>query len=189
MTRRCSINRLIYFPLYCTRIHITAHNPNPTIIDSPPPKNPSLQMPTPRTLRQSHKNSQHLLIVRRSQPRHRIPSRYGRKPRSPTSLIAARRDIVQHAWIRIECRIEEADSALSAVNALLVDERDDTAQGRRGCRSAVDKTDGAVNSDNVVGAVGRDIRVPAYRLRVVVLGRGVSGFVVCKVGLDGRRLV
>ena len=72
---------------------------------------------------------------------------------------------------------------------MLVDEGDDgTKRGRRS-RGAVYQAERAVDRDDVVRAVGRDVGVASGRLRVVVLSRGVGRLVVREVGSHGRGLV
>jgi len=98
-------------------------------------------------------------------------------------------DIIHNARVRVQRRIDEAHGPLPRVRALLVDQSDDAAESRRGGRGAVDEAQGAVDCDDVVCAVGADVREPARGLRVVVLGRRVGRFVVREVGFHDRRLV
>ena len=104
-------------------------------------------------------------------------------------MVPTGRDIVEDRRVGVQRGVDEADGGLSGIDALLVDERDDAAErGRRG-RGAVDQAQAAVDGDDVVGAVGRHVRVATHRLRVVVLRRRVAGLVVGKVGFHGRGLV
>jgi hypothetical protein len=105
-------------------------------------------------LRQPQPQLQHLRIIRRPQPRNRIPARRRRKARRATTLIAAFRDIVQNARVRIENRVDEADATLAGVVAGLVDQGEDGAGRGRGGRSAVDEGEVAVDGDHVVCAIG-----------------------------------
>ncbi len=166
-------------------MHVTYRPSTPTLPLTVP-------MPQPKTashLRQRHKHRQHLPIIRRPQPCHRIPPAHRAEPSRATSLIPATGDIVHNSRIAIKRRIDEPNRALPAIGALLVDERDDGPERGRGRRGAVDERQGAVDCDDVVGAIGRHVRVPTYGLRVVVLRRAVAGIVVGVVGFHGRGLV
>jgi hypothetical protein len=79
--------------------------------------------------RQSHKNSQQLQIVRRAQPRHRIPSRHRRVSVRPASRIIATLDIIEGICMRIDRRVNEADGSFAGEGTMLVDERDDGTKG------------------------------------------------------------
>jgi hypothetical protein len=105
-------------------------------------------------LRQPQPQLQHLRIIRRAQARNRIPARSGRKARSATTLIAALGDVVQDVRVRIKDRVDEADAALAGVVAGLVDQGEDGAGGRRGSGGAVHEGEVAVDSDDIVCAVG-----------------------------------
>ena len=139
--------------------------------------------------RQRHKYIQQLAIVRRAQTRHRIPPAHRSEARRPTPLVAPTRDIIQCRRVGVQCRINEAHRALPRIRTLLVDQRDDPTHRRRGGRCPINQRDCTVHSDGVVGAVGRDVRVPAHGLRVVVLRGRVRRFVVRVVSLHGRGLV
>ena len=104
-------------------------------------------------------------------------------------MVAARGDVVEDGRVGVERGVDETDGRFARVDALLVDERDDAAECGRGGRGAVDEAEAAVHRDDVVGAVGRDVRVAPHGLRVVVLRGGVAGFVVGEVGFHGAGLV
>ena len=139
--------------------------------------------------RQCHEHVQQLAVVRRAQTGHRIPPAHGSESRSPAPLVAPTRDIIQCRGVGIQGRIDKAHRPLPSIRALFVDQGDDsTHRGRRG-RCPIDQRDCIVHSDDVVGAVGGDVRVSAHGLRVVVLRGTVRGFVVRVVSLHGRGLV
>lgn len=139
--------------------------------------------------RQRHEHIQQLAIVRRAQTRHRIPPAHRSESRRPAPLVSPTGDIIQCRGIGIQCWIDEAHRALAGIRALFVDQRDDPAhRGRRG-RCPVNQRDFIVHSDDVVSAIGGDVRISAHGLRVVVLRGSVRGFVVRVVRLHGRGLV
>ena len=104
-------------------------------------------------------------------------------------MIPAARDIVQYGRVRVQRRVDETDGTLAAVGALFVDQGDDGAKGRGRGRGAVDEAQGAIDRDDVVGAIGGDVWVAAYSPGIVVLGGGVCRPVVGKVGAHSRGLV
>ena len=58
----------------------------------------------------SRKRQEHLKqfpIIRRSQPRNRIPASNSRESISPTALIPTTRDIVERRRVRIECGVDK----------------------------------------------------------------------------------
>jgi hypothetical protein len=105
-------------------------------------------------LRQPQPQLQHLRIIRRAQPRDRIPARRRRETRGATTLVAALRDIVQNARVRVKHRIDEANAAFAGVVAGLVDQGENRAGRGRGGGGAVDEGEVAVDGDHVVCAVG-----------------------------------
>jgi hypothetical protein len=120
---------------------------------STPPILPLILLPSSH-LRQPQPQLQHLRIIRRAQPRNRIPARSRRKARRATTLVAALRDIVQNARVRVEDWVDEADAAFAGVVAGLVDQSEDGAGRGRGGGGAVDEGEVAVDGDHVVCAVG-----------------------------------
>ena len=106
----------------------------------------------------SSKHCKHLRIVRRSQSRNRIPPLHSREPNSSTALIGPVDNIIEHAWILVERRIQKPERFLTLAHTLVVDERDDRAKGRGGGGRAVDLQGGSVDDDDVVGAVRGNVR-------------------------------
>ena len=129
----------------------TNHHKSPTSPSSPQQRQPHA------LLRQRLKNRQQLLIIRRAQPRDGIPAGHGGKPSRAAPLVPAAGDIVEGAGIGVDGGVDEADGALAGVGALLVDQRDDAAEGRARGRGPVDELQRAVDGDDVVGAVGGDV--------------------------------
>ena len=138
-----------------------------------------------RVSRQTLEKGQHLLIIRGTKSRHRVPSRHGSKARSPTALVPAGSDVVQDRRVSIQGWVDETDGSLAGIGTLLVDERDDAAECRRRCGGTVDQTETAIDCDDVVRAICGHIGVASRGLRVVVLSRGVGWLVVREVGGDG----
>lgn len=73
---------------------------------------------------------QHGNKVRSAQSSHWIPSRDGREPTGATTLVPTLRDVVEHEWVGIETWIQEAKWTLAKRDTLVVDQRDDRAEGR-----------------------------------------------------------
>lgn len=154
-------------------------------IISPPPSSSS----SSPSSRQSQEPRQHFREIRRAQPGDWIPPLHGREARRAAALVATAGDIVQHVRGGVEGRVDEADAALADVEAGLVDEGEDGADGGGGGGGAVDEGEGAVDGDDVVGAVGADVGVSAGFLGVVELSGGVWGRVVREPALHGGGLV
>ena len=156
---------------------------------SPPRLRPITNHGPTTASRQTQKQRQHPRETRRAQPRDGIPARRGLEPRRPTPPIATARDIVEDIRMRVQGRIDEPDGTFPKIESRLIDERDDGAKdGRRG-RGAVDERELAVDGDDIVRAVGRNVG-NAFRLLGVVEAVGaVRGRMVAEEGLHGRGLV
>ena len=83
-------------------------------------------------LRQTHKQAQHLRIIRGSQPSKRIPTFSSKEAGRTTSRIVSDSDIMQDRIVRIKHRIHKPDRLLASLDALLVDAVEHG--GKDGCR-------------------------------------------------------
>ncbi len=91
--------------------------------------------------------------------------------------------------MRVQRRIEEPNGPLAKIQPRLIDKSDDSAKNRRRSRGAVYKRELAVDGDDVVRAVGRDVGEAARLLGVVEAIGAVGGRVVAEEGLHGGGLV
>ena len=169
-------------------------------VHSGPIRSFSPMIMTVQPLRQTHKQLQHLRIIRRPEPRHRIPPRTGLKPTTPTIRITPIRNVIQHLRMLIQHRIHEPDGTLARRRALLVDKRDYGREYRRRQTRAEECPLCEVDVGEEEGAVCAHVGVAAARAVVDAavgadVGRGAVGDVVGEgvvageVGGDGGFLV
>ena len=151
------------------------------------PTSSSLSQHTP--LRQAQPKRQHLGEVRRAETSDWVPARSGRKARCTTALVTTGSDVVEDPGVGICGRVDEADGALTDGKTLLIYERENAAQGGGRCGSAVDQAERAVNGDDIVCAVGRDVGVTASLLAVVEAVGTVRWWMVAEPALDSVALV
>lgn len=166
--------------------YLTPPFPFPFLLNIIPPFQSNLSVPP---LRQTQEFSHQLREIRRPQTRNRIPPRRRLKPRRPAPLIASGRDIIQRARIGIQRWVDEPNTALPDRQPRLIDQRQDTAHDGGASARAVHQAEGAVDGDDVVRAVGRDVGVAAGLLGVVELRGCVGGRVRCEPALHGGGLV
>lgn len=125
----------------------------------------------------------------RSESCNRIPTWGSRESRSATALVTALGDVVQNARMGIQGRIDEANRALSNIQASLVDLGQDASECWTTGAGAIDEPERAVNSDNIVCSIRRDIRNTTSHLRVIEAIGTIWGRVIGKPMLDSGCLV
>ena len=91
--------------------------------------------------------------------------------------------------MRIQRGIDKAHRALSDIRPVLIDDSHDRTKSRGARRGAEDKGKTTVDSDDIVSAIGRDIRVSAGHAGVIVAIGAVGRIEVIEVRLDGAGLV
>lgn len=117
------------------------------------------------------------------------PTRNRSETLRTATLVRAAGDIIEHARVRVERRVQEAQRRASDLRPVLVDDGDDGREGRAGAAGAVDELVAAVEGDEVVCTVCGDVGVGSGVAGGIVDGGAVAGIVVCQVFGDGGGLV
>lgn len=143
-------------------------------------------------LTQSRQRQEHrlqLLVVRRPQPRHRIPPLNRTKALGATTRVVSLHNILEHLRVGIQHRVNKPHRPFANLQPLPINQRDHGPERRRRRRRAREGREPAVDARDVVLRRERDVRVAARLLRVVVARRVVAGVVLRVVALDGVGLV
>ena len=101
----------------------------------------------------------------------RIPARHSLEPFGPTPLVTSNCNIIEHARIFVQNRVQKSKCPLPDGDALVVDECDDGGEGRRRGGGSISDVKVAVDGNNVRGAVGGNIGKATGCSAVVVLSR------------------
>jgi hypothetical protein len=108
------------------------------------------------------------MVVGCSQTRDRIPAWSGREATGATARVTTLQYIVESLWVLINNRIDESNNRLARLDALLVDEGNDTGDNRAGGRSATCQQHSSLTVDDGIDTVCRDIRIATGTLCVIV---------------------
>jgi hypothetical protein len=122
-------------------------------------------------LLQLQEDLSHLLILGRSHAGNGIPLGTRREALSAAARIRADGDIIEHAWVLIDCGVQKPNRAFARGHALLVEQVDDAGKdGRRGRRAA--------NAARLVEVHGREVEAQRGHVRVGAAGGVEDGLAV-----------
>lgn len=116
----------------------------------------------------------------------RVPPCPGREALGATAGVAAGGNVVEHAGVRVEPRVEEPEGRVAGSDELVVEQANDAREDGGRARGAVDTLGGSTGDDLHVLALCRDIGVSAAGGVEEAL---VGGALRCQEGGDGGGLV